>query len=60
MEQVVQVVDAHEMLDAVLHRLEAPSQAVPVVRNGQLAGLLTADAVAEFLAIHAALDRRAA
>jgi len=57
----VQVVDAHDMLDAVLHQLEAsPSSTVPVVRDGRLTGLLTAASVAEFLAMHAALDHAAA
>jgi Zn-dependent protease/CBS domain-containing protein len=60
MEQAVQVVDARDMLGAVLHRLEAsPSSTVPVVDDGRLVGLLTAEAVAEFLAIHAALERGA-
>ena len=57
MEHDVHVVDARDMLDAALSRLEArPSSTVPVVRDGRLMGLLTADAIAEFLAIQAALS----
>lgn len=52
MEHDVQVVDSRDMLDAVLSRLEArQSSTAPVVHDGQLIGLLTADAVAEFLTI---------
>ena len=48
------------MLDAALSRLEAgTSLTAPVVQDGRLMGLLTAGAVAEFLAIQAALDHPA-
>lgn len=57
MERDVQIVGPHDMLDAVLGRLDArPSSTAPVVQDGRLMGLLTADAVAEFLSIQAALD----
>jgi len=53
----VQIVDPHDMLDAALGRLDAgQSSTAPVVQDGRLIGLLTADAVAEFLSIQAALD----
>lgn len=61
MDHAVQAVDAHVMLNAVLHALDTrPSSAVPVVHDGRLVGLLTAEAVAEFLTIQTALDRAAA
>jgi Zn-dependent protease len=57
MERDVQIVDPHDMLDAALGRLDAgQSSTAPVVQDGRLIGLLTADAVAEFLSIQAALD----
>ena len=58
MQRDVQVIDPHDMLDAVLGRLDArQSSTAPVVEDGRLIGLLTADAVAQFLSIRAALDR---
>jgi Zn-dependent protease len=57
MERDVQIVDPHDMLDAALGRLDvSQSSTAPVVQDGRLIGLLTADAVAEFLSIQAALD----
>ena len=57
MERDVDIVDPHDMLDVALGRLDArQSSAAPVVQNGRLIGLLTAEAVAEFLSIQAALD----
>jgi hypothetical protein len=57
LERDVQIVGPHDMLDAVLGRLDArPSSTAPVVQDGRLVGLLTADVVAEFLSIQAALD----
>jgi Zn-dependent proteases len=57
MERDVQIVDPHDMLDAALGRLDAGhSSTAPVVDDGRLIGLLTAEAVAEFLSIQAALD----
>ncbi len=61
MERDVDIVDPHDMLDVALGRLDArQSSAAPVVQNGRLIGLLTAEAVAEFLSIQAALDHAAA
>lgn len=57
MDRDVQIVDPHDMLDAVLGRLGSrESSTAPVVQDGRLVGLLTADAVAEYLSIKAALD----
>ena len=56
MERDVHVVDAHETLDAVLTRLDADEYTTaPVADGGRLTGLLTADAIAEYLKIQAAL-----
>jgi Zn-dependent protease/CBS domain-containing protein len=61
MDPTVQAVDERDTLDTVIDRLGAhPSAAVPVMDDGRVVGLLTAGAVAEFLAIHAARDRAAA
>jgi Zn-dependent protease len=61
MDRHVQIVGPHEMLDAVLGRLSAQGiSTAPVVEageDGRLVGLLTVDAVVEFLSIKAALDR---
>lgn len=57
MERDLQLVGPQDMLDAVLSRLDArQSSTAPVVQNGQLIGLLTADAVIEFLKLQAALE----
>ena len=57
MERDIEIVDPRAMLDEVFSRLEARQfSAAPVVHDGRLIGLLTANAVAEFLAIQAALD----
>jgi Zn-dependent protease/predicted transcriptional regulator len=57
MERDVQIVDLHDMLDAALGRLDAgQSFTAPVVHEGRLIGLLTTEAVAEFLSIQAALN----
>jgi Zn-dependent protease len=54
------VVDPNEMLDVALSRLDARQlSTAPVVQDGRLIGLLTAEAVAEFLNIQAALARAA-
>ena len=56
MDRDVQIIDPRDMLDAVLGRLGARgSSTAPVVQDGRLVGLLTADAVAEYLSIKAAL-----
>jgi len=61
MEQTVEAVDPSDMLDEALPRLEAGfSSTVPVIREGRLIGLLTAEAIAEFIAIQTALARAAA
>lgn len=52
-------VDPGEMLEIALSRMQDnPCRALPVVRDGQLVGLLTADNVGEFLMIQAALAKR--
>lgn len=57
MERDVQALDPDDMVDTVLGRLnEREWSAVPVVRNGRLIGLLTLDAVSEFLSLQAALN----
>jgi CBS domain-containing protein len=56
MERDMTVVDPHEMLDVTLGRLDARQFSIaPVVQDGRLTGLLTPEAVAEFLDIQAAL-----
>ncbi len=61
MQRDVQVVGPHDMLDATVSRFDAgQSFTVPVIQDGRLIGLLTADAVVEFLRIQAALDHAAA
>ena len=60
MERDVLIVNPHEMLDAALSRLDArEASTAPVVQDGRLIGLLTAEAVAEFLKLRAALDHAA-
>lgn len=52
-----EVVDAAEMLENVLPRLQACScHSMPVTREGQLVGLLTMDNIGEFLLIQSALE----
>jgi Zn-dependent protease len=56
MERDMPVVDPHEMLDVTLGRLDARQFSIAaVVQDGRLTGLLTPEAVAEFLGIQAAL-----
>lgn len=58
MQRDVHIVHPQDMLDAVVGRLDAiESFAAPVVEGDRLMGLVTADAVAEFLAIQAALSQ---
>jgi hypothetical protein len=60
MERDILVVAPQDMLDAVLSRLDVRQLFIaPVVQDGRLAGLLTAEAVAEFLNLRAALDHAA-
>ena len=61
MQRDVPAVNPRETLDAVLGRFEAREwSTAPVLDRGRLAGLLTADAVAEFLKIQEALTHRPA
>jgi Zn-dependent protease len=56
MRRDIQIVDSHDMLEAVLARLQAAEvRTLPVIRNGALVGLLTMENVGEFLAIQSAL-----
>ncbi len=51
-----EMIDSYEMLEVALARLQKSNyRIVPVVRAGQLVGLLTAENVGEFLMIQAAL-----
>lgn len=57
MQREFQVVDSTEMLETAFQRLQACScHTLPVVRNGELAGLVTMDNVGEFLLIQSALS----
>lgn len=61
MDDAVHAVDPGDMLDTALPLFDAGrSSIVPVVRDGRLIGLLTAEAIAEFLAIQAARARAGA
>jgi CBS domain-containing protein len=56
MRRKFELIDSHEMLEMAFARLQTgESQTFPVVRHGQLVGLLTAENVGEFLMIQAAL-----
>ena len=60
MERDLQIVDPREMLETALSRLDArQSSTAAVVQDGRLIGLLSAEAVAEFLNLQAALDHAA-
>jgi len=60
MDTDILVIAPQDMLDAALSRLdERQLSAAPVVENGRLVGLLTAEAVAEFIKLRAALDHAA-
>ena len=53
------IVDPREMLESALSRLSARQvSTAAAVQDGRLAGLLTAEAVAEFVNLQAALDRK--
>ncbi|MCS6829804.1 MAG: site-2 protease family protein [bacterium] len=57
MQRDFEVIDASEMLENVLPRLQACAcHSMPVVRGGELVGLLTMDNVGEFMLIQSALD----
>ena len=54
------IADPSEMIDRVLQRLQdRDCHTVPVVRNGDLIGLVTMDNVGEFVSIQAAVGKRA-
>jgi Zn-dependent protease/CBS domain-containing protein len=56
MQREFQVADSGDMLDVAMERLQACAcHTLPVVRGGQLVGLVTMDNVGEFVMIHAAL-----
>jgi hypothetical protein len=52
----VETADPSEMLEGAFQRLQGtPGRVLPVVRDGQLVGLLTLENVGEFLMIQSAL-----
>jgi len=54
-----ETVDANDMLEPAFNRLQSCNCGLfPVLRNGQLVGLLTAENIGEFLMIQAARERR--
>jgi len=58
MQREFQTVDGYEMLETVFQRLQqCPCRTVPVVRRGQLIGMVTTDNLGEFLMIQQALHR---
>jgi Zn-dependent protease/predicted transcriptional regulator len=58
MQTDVKFADSHEMLEAVLARLEQLGlRTMPVTHDGQLVGLITLDNIGEFVMIQAALTR---
>lgn len=58
MRRDVQLADAFEMLETVAARLQACScHTLPILRNGQLVGLVTMENIGEFLMIQGALGR---
>jgi Zn-dependent protease/predicted transcriptional regulator len=60
MERDLQIVDPREMLETALSQLDArQSSTAAVMQDGRLIGLLSAEAVAEFLNLQAALDHAA-
>jgi CBS domain-containing protein len=55
------VADSNEMLEGALERLQACAcHTLPVMRDGQLVGLVTMDNIGEFVLIHAALSGKQA
>lgn len=58
MQRQFETADPNEMLETVFARLQACGcHSLPLVRNGQLAGILTMDNVGEFLMVQAALRK---
>jgi predicted transcriptional regulator len=61
MQSNFQTVEPGEMLEAVFQRLqESPQQALPVLKQGELVGLLTAENLGELLMIRDALQQASA
>jgi Zn-dependent protease len=59
MQTSFETADPSDMVEPVLARLQASNcRALPVVREGRLAGMLTLDGIGEFLTIEAAMDAR--
>jgi Zn-dependent protease len=57
-DETTTTVDAREMLDVALARMQAAgSQMAPVFEGGRMAGVLTTENVLEFMSIREALDR---
>ncbi|NUM78507.1 CBS domain-containing protein, partial [candidate division KSB1 bacterium] len=58
MQRQFETADPNEMLETVFARLNASRcHSLPLVRNGQLAGILTMDNIGEFLLVQAALRK---
>ncbi len=59
MQRDLKFADSHEMLDAVLARLEQlGSRTMPVTHDGKLVGMITLDNIGEFIMIQAALSEK--
>ena len=59
MERNIETVDANELLDwAIAHRESDRGFTRPVLRDGRLVGLLTAENLGEFFMVRSALDRQ--
>lgn len=59
MQRDFRTVEAAEMLETAFRRLQqCPCHTVPVLRRGELVGMVTMDNVGEFVAIQAALEHR--
>lgn len=59
MQREFQLADSYDMLESVLERLqECQCHTMPVVRNGDLVGMLTTENLGEFMMIQAALGAR--
>jgi len=59
MQTSFETADPSDMVEPVLARLQASNcRALPVVREGRLAGMLTLEGIGEFLTIEAAMDAR--
>ena len=59
MQTDVKFADSHEMLEAVLARLQQLGrQTMPVTHDGKLVGMITLDNIGEFIMIQAALTEK--